>query len=297
MSSRKNLRKQKDNQTLGSTRRTKKSEDVKPKRKARTTKKDDSKGPNTSQVYTGSIPASSLKIEQKYEVPEVNYNVPATMLIEILQGTSKTFSSHDALETFFTKMKQYEDYSVLNEPEDTEEDEIDDQIKPDFKEKIVKALFWIPVISSVTGKARKRGEYKYLRIRIAPSNIKKAGMGAYAVDPIPKGARGVYKGVSREEEDTNVFYAWVVKSFNRKSGLPDENDESTYYIDAQDIRRSNWTRFVNCGMTDASNNFESDQIYDKFFYVALRNIEPDEELFIDYGPEYRESNLGMKGKY
>ena len=117
------------------------------------------------------------------------------------------------------------------------------------------------------------------------------------MDPIPEGAKGVYKGVSRREQHANLYYAWTVKSFDPETGETDDDDIPQYYVDAFDLKTSNWTRFVNCGMTKADNNMDTDQVFDKFFYVATRDIEAGEELFIDYGPDYRKCNLGLKGKY
>jgi len=79
--------------------------------------------------------------------------------------------------------------------------------------------------------------------------------------------------------------------------LVDESDTYMYYVDATDLERSNWTRYVNCGMKNAHNNMEQDQIYDKIFYTTTKEVAAGEEFFIDYGPEYRKYNLGMKGKY
>jgi len=73
--------------------------------------------------------------------------------------------------------------------------------------------------------------------------------------------------------------------------------EVLFYIDAEDEKQSNVTGRINCGLTDANNNFEILQEYDRLYYVATRDIDPGCELYIDYGPEYREHNLGMKGPY
>ena len=50
-------------------------------------------------------------------------------------------------------------------------------------------------------------------------------------------------------------------------------------------------------MKKKMNNMDSEQLYDKFFYVATKNIKEGDELFIDYGPEYRKYNLLLKGRY
>ena len=63
----------------------------------------------------------------------------------------------------------------------------------DFDEKTVWDLF-----------KSKDGVCKYLRVKIAPSAIKAAGMGAYSVDPIPKGASCTYRGIERGIQNVNV---------------------------------------------------------------------------------------------
>jgi hypothetical protein len=187
-----------------------------------------------------------------------------------------------------TCMREYECQNIIApiEPIDGKVSE-DHQTSQDFDEKIINTLFWL----------YDEERYAYLKIKIAPSAIKAAGMGAYAVDDIPEGAVAQYKGVPRTEDDSNLYYSWVVKSFDPQEGLVDESDIYLYYVDATDLDKSNWTRYVNCGMKDKFNNMEQEQVYDKIFYTTTRSIEAGEEFFIDYGPEYREYNLGMKGKY
>ncbi len=122
-------------------------------------------------------------------------------------------------------------------------------------------------------------------------------MGVYAVDAIPNGAVGQYKGIPRSSEETNMYYAWAVVSFDPQEGDPTEEANYMYYVDATDFDRSNWTRYVNCGIKDKFNNMEQTQIFDKIYYIATSEIEAGAELFVDYGEEYRKWNLGLKGNY
>lgn len=157
-------------------------------------------------------------------------------------------------------------------------------LKPD-KGRVVKALFQV-------------GKHKrFLKIRLGPSTIPDAGTGAFAVDPIPKRAKGVYVGVRKSEENANAFYSWEINEFDPETGEANEEGPVEFCVDATNPKKANWARYVNCGPARASLNLTARQEWDKMFYVATRNIEPGEELFIDYGKEYRVENLGMTGPY
>lgn len=183
----------------------------------------------------------------------------------------------------FTKLRPYESYAT---PIPLVEGAGRKPEAEPYDEEIVRALFWLP----------NRNRYSYLRLRIAKSTIKKAGKGVYAIDPIPKGAEGIYAGVARIEKDANMYYSWSIRPWDPLTGEPSDADP-IYYIDAVDPSVSNWTRYVNCGPTSASNNIDSAQRFGTMFYIAIRDIDPDEELFVDYGAEYRTTNLKMKGRY
>ena len=141
-----------------------------------------------------------------------------------------------------------------------------------------------------------KGKFMALRTLIKQSTIPGAGMGVYAVDKIPKGAEIRYTGVKKGENTANHYYSWEVKTYDPETGEPDDEDV-LYFIDASDIRYSNCTRTVNCGMTSKVNNMDAVQRFGKFYYIAMRDIKPGEELFVDYGEQYRKVNLGMKGRY
>ncbi len=186
-----------------------------------------------------------------------------------------------------TALRDYEDQSIIAPPEplDTELNHDHLTAQP-FDEKHTYALFWL----------YNQSRYRYIKIKISASTIKKAGMGIYAMENIPMYAVGQYKGIPRATEDTNMYYSWVVKSFDPIEGVDDEVDTFMYYIDATEMDRSNWTRYVNCGMKDVHNNMTQEQVYDKIFYTTIRPIKAGKELFVDYGEEYRVWNFGMKAE-
>jgi hypothetical protein len=154
------------------------------------------------------------------------------------------------------------------------------------EEEIVSSKFYIP----------SERKYRILRLRIAPSSIKEAGMGVYALDEIPKGAEGVYKGVKRSLVKGNVYYSWIIYEYDPITGNAITNKE-LFLLDASNQKNSNWTRYVNCGMRKRDNNMDSIQRFEKIYYYSTKTIKPGQELFIDYGRGYRTSNLGMKGRY
>jgi len=188
-----------------------------------------------------------------------------------------------------TLLREHEDQSVVSPIEELEEEVSTEHLTAQpYDEKEMYALFFL----------YEEDCYRYIKIKISASTIKKAGMGIYALEDIPDGAIGQYKGIPRCEDETNMYYAWVVKSFDPLEGLPDDSDTYMYYIDATDFERSNWTRYVNCGMKEVDNNMDQEQVYDKIFYTTTRDIAAGEELFVDYGEEYRIWNFGMEeGSY
>jgi len=139
-------------------------------------------------------------------------------------------------------------------------------------------------------------------LNIGYSKIPNAGLGIFANTKINKGAfLGNYMG--EMHDDTN--------------GLPksdylftSKNKTHTYSIDGTNIEMSNYTRFINCSAinkdnvmavrhrdaTDASvlvtKTGKQIDIDGYIFFFAARDIEPGEELLLDYGVKYRKK-LGL----
>lgn len=138
-------------------------------------------------------------------------------------------------------------------------------------------------------------KYFTVRLVITKSLIEAAGMGVFAEEEIPKGAFAYYRGEIKNEETHNGHYSWTVRKWDYEGFSPDEADP-VYYQDATELKTSNWCRYVNCPNHGVKCNIEVDQYYGHVRYVASENIAPGDELFIDYGPEYRVSNIGIKTK-
>ena len=169
--------------------------------------------------------------------PDVQYVIEADNLVQILKKYG--LNDKDVLCNIFTDLKPYEDDSILKEivPGRSKN-------KKDAKQETIDALFCLS-----------DGTYKYFKIKLAPSSIKKAGTGVFAVENIPKGAKAPYKGILKRERHINPYYSWTIKSYDEETGEQDDEDTPLYYLDAFDIKTSNWTRFVNCGMKNKDNNF------------------------------------------
>lgn len=153
-------------------------------------------------------------------------------------------------------------------------------------EKIVKGQFYIP--------SEKKGKrYKFLKLKIAPSSIPNAGKGCFTIDLIPKGSKGIYRGVLKSVNNDNVdyLYSWEIFKYNKKGKT--KYNKLIKYLDGSNDKYSNWTKYVNCANKNINNNMEPEQHFEKLYYIALRDILPGEELFIDYGDGYREENLNL----
>jgi SET domain-containing protein len=137
--------------------------------------------------------------------------------------------------------------------------------------------------------------YRNFKVRIAQSNINGAGKGVFAVDKIPAGSIGIYKGKKYKSENRiNELYTWQIYKFDKLTGEVSKDGSTLYYLDAHDERYANWTRYVNCGMKKTDNNMIAEQSFHNVNYVALRDINSGEELYIDYGQDYRKYHLNME---
>lgn len=143
------------------------------------------------------------------------------------------------------------------------------------------------------------GKYKgqIFKLKIAPSSIPNAGKGVFAMEPIPKGAKGAYKGKKMSLSKGDPYYSWIIYDYDPVTGIPYPENKELFLRDAHNPKLSNWTRYVNCGLKRRLNNLDIEQKFDQIYYFAKRNIKAGEELFVDYGPDYRKVNLGMKGRY
>lgn len=127
---------------------------------------------------------------------------------------------------------------------------------------------------------------RYYRITLAPSTIPEAGIGAFAYDLLPQGIRIRYKGrVILPGEVNHSIYSWGLDEYDEE-GRPIPGTDLCS-IDATDPSRANWTRWANTGPRLRDNNIDSFQEYDQMYYVLNRDVLPGEELFVDYGPDYR----------
>ena len=141
-------------------------------------------------------------------------------------------------------------------------------------------------------------------LSIKYSKIPNAGLGLFANKDIPKGTfLGNYHG--------EMFYNKA-----QKANCPDNHyffSTPNFLIDALDVNKSNFARFMNCCYNNDVENVsvvnyinpgkscvftKSDgqqiDINNYVFFYDKRNIVKNEELFYDYGEKYRKKlNINM----
>ena len=214
------------------------------------------------------------------DVAPAYYSLSCVDLTKILRKHIKNMKRSE-LESIYSELEKHSDYSLTQPP--TKIHTIKRNIVPDDKKQI-HGLFFV------------NGKYKYYKLLIDVSKITGAGYGVYAAERIPKGARAWCRGEHKMDGYAKNEYAWKLSSFDYETGEPDEEEE-IYSVDTFDKTKSNWTRYVNCGPSRKSNNFNMVQYFDRVFYITNKTVNPGEELYIDYGKRYRRDNLGMKKKY
>jgi hypothetical protein len=61
-----------------------------------------------------------------------------------------------------------------------------------------------------------------------------------------------------------------------------------HYVDAQDSSKSNWMRYVNCSLSESTQNVMSLQYCGEIYYRACVDIPVDAEMVTWYGTDYAE---------
>lgn len=123
-------------------------------------------------------------------------------------------------------------------------------------------------------------------VEIKKSSIRNAGNGVFATVPIPSGVvMDEYKGkkISVDNFDidnNNNSYIFAIQGVR---------GNIIHFVDAEDPKKSNWTRFVNGARTPAQRkkiNVKFKQYGKKMYLETLRDLSPGEEMICDYGPMY-----------
>jgi SET domain-containing protein len=140
-------------------------------------------------------------------------------------------------------------------------------------------------------------------VNIGYSKIPNAGLGIFANTKIIKGTfLGNYMGEICDDTDNLPDSDYLFTSKNRTK---------TFSIDGANIETSNYTRFMNCSSENEPENVVAARHRDAtgssifvtktgkrididgyIFFFAARDIEPGDELLLDYGVNYRKK-LGL----
>ncbi|XP_066275157.1 histone-lysine N-methyltransferase PRDM9-like [Branchiostoma lanceolatum] len=125
-------------------------------------------------------------------------------------------------------------------------------------------------------------------LSVCPSKIKGAGDGVWLDGKaMPKSlVFGPYDGkISGPEIGMTSGYAWQIS----------KNDKVKYYIDATDVTKSSWMRYVNCARNEEEQNLVAFQYYRNIYYRTYKPVPPGTELLVWYGNEYAKE-LGISEK-
>ena len=244
---------------------------------------------------------SGRKVSTELEDLPIEHLLSEEEVDEILEERGLDLSEPRDKAKLYTLIRRYEDnsrvtYPTWKRPEslagtDPNIPYFPEPFGPGVKEYVALSLFFIPKSGSKSMKKSNVGSYRYIPILIAPSKIPNAGNGAFALEDIPKGARAVYRGIAKTSAQTNSYFSWTIKTHSEKTGKQDYRDKSLFFIDAEDVRCSNWTRFANCALKREDNNFSPIQHFATLFYSAKRLIKKGSELMIDYGVDYAVEHL------
>ena len=144
------------------------------------------------------------------------------------------------------------------------------------------ALYAMPLDDDLKGLDDK--EYIRERVYVSKSGISGAGMGLFARRKIKKNEMiGEYVGEFLTKEQHEKRYPGDARS---AYGVETELND---FIDASDVNESNQLRYANDMISDRSKTnarIVGDRHEARVFFEASKDIEPDEEIFANYGDEY-----------
>lgn len=105
-------------------------------------------------------------------------------------------------------------------------------------------------------------------------------LGVWSSDYIPKGTRfGPLRGAryrADQAPEENRKYLWRVY----------RPDESYEYVDAYDVSRANWMRFVCPAFSSAGQNLVACQVNGQIYFYTVRAVLPGQELLVWYCREF-----------
>ncbi|XP_026278850.1 histone-lysine N-methyltransferase PRDM9-like [Frankliniella occidentalis] len=112
-------------------------------------------------------------------------------------------------------------------------------------------------------------------LAVLDSKIPGAGLGVWAKEAIPRRVRfGPYVGDITKKKETG--YGWGI----RREG------KTVHCVDALDVARSNWMRYVNCARNSGEENLHPYQHKGQLYYRTVCVILPNTELLVWYGDSY-----------
>tara|TARA_B100001093_G_scaffold510313_1_gene575944 strand:+ start:3682 stop:4140 length:459 start_codon:yes stop_codon:yes gene_type:complete len=134
---------------------------------------------------------------------------------------------------------------------------------------------------------RDQFDTKYIEIR--NSNIKGAGLGAFAKKNIKSGTKlGEYIGERINYDNIDQYDVDALSKSQYRMTVGSKPNITI--IDAREefIEKTNWTRFVNSVLSIDSENLNvfSYQYNQKIYFKTLKDIKKGEELLIYYGNDF-----------
>lgn len=118
-------------------------------------------------------------------------------------------------------------------------------------------------------------------------------LGVWSTDYIPKGTRfGPLKGDLYDKDELpskgNRNYLWPIYHSDTKRFK---------YLDAFDVNKSNWMRFVSGAESVIGQNLVACQVNNQIYFYTVKPIMPDQELLVWYCKEFAERlNYSINGE-